>query len=85
MVRQTIAIRGEPKDEASKVPIEEKIIELFNEEQFCEHYLCEVNPEGQVLLSKPTGTVLSPVLLKPSPSRYQCLRRRASTSRYVIV
>ena len=48
MVRQTIGIRGEPKDEASKISIDEKVIEIFKEEQFSEQYLCEVNPEGQV-------------------------------------
>lgn len=48
MVRQTIAILGEPEDAAAKIVIDEKVVDIFKEEQFAEHFLCEINPEGQV-------------------------------------
>ncbi|KAJ5610599.1 hypothetical protein N7510_007318 [Penicillium lagena] len=48
MVRQTIAIRGQPKDGYPDIPITEVIVDIFNEEQFSEHFLCEINALGQV-------------------------------------
>jgi hypothetical protein len=48
MVRQTIAIRGEAKSADLEVPITEQVVDIFNEEQLSEHFLCEINPLGQV-------------------------------------
>ena len=48
MVRQTIAIRGQAKDAESEIPINEELLDIFNREQLSEHFLCDVNPEGQV-------------------------------------
>ncbi|KAF9885394.1 hypothetical protein FE257_013012 [Aspergillus nanangensis] len=48
MVRHTIAIRGQAKDAGSEIPVNEEILNLFNKEQISEHFLCDVNPEGQV-------------------------------------
>ena len=48
MMRWLVDIRGEPKDEASRMDIGLKEIDIFSEEQFSEWYLCDVNPNGQV-------------------------------------
>ncbi|KAF2105144.1 hypothetical protein NA57DRAFT_30050 [Rhizodiscina lignyota] len=48
MMRWLVDIRGQPKDEASRMDIGLKEINIFKEEQFSEWYLCEVNPNGQV-------------------------------------
>jgi hypothetical protein len=48
MMRYLSAIRGNPKDAASAMDIAEKEVNIFGQEQFSEHYLCEVNPNGQV-------------------------------------
>jgi hypothetical protein len=48
MVRQTVAIRGQAKNADSEIMITEQVVDIFNEEQFSEHFLCEINPLGQV-------------------------------------
>jgi glutathione S-transferase len=48
MVRQTVAIRGQAKDKDSEIPITNVVVDIFKEEQFSEHFLCEINPLGQV-------------------------------------
>lgn len=48
MVRYTLALRGTPKDPSSPILIEEKDVDIFHQEQLSEHYLCEINPKGQV-------------------------------------
>lgn len=48
MMRWLVNIRGEPKDEASRMDISTKEVDIFHEEQFSEWYLCDVNPNGQV-------------------------------------
>lgn len=48
MVRHTIAIRGQAKDAESEIPVNEELLNIFNKEQISEHFLCDVNPEGQV-------------------------------------
>lgn len=48
MVRYTIALRGPPKDAASSMSICEQDVDIFNEEQLSEQFLCEINAKGQV-------------------------------------
>jgi len=48
MIRYLLAVRGEPLDAASTMVVEEKAIDIFNEEQLAEDYLLHVNPRGQV-------------------------------------
>lgn len=48
MMRYLMRIRGEPVDEASRMLVEEKLIDIFNEEQLAEDYLLKVNRNGQV-------------------------------------
>ncbi|KAH8820179.1 hypothetical protein F5884DRAFT_893113 [Xylogone sp. PMI_703] len=48
MMRWLVVIRGEPKDEESRMDISIREIDIFHEEQFSEWYLCDVNPNGQV-------------------------------------
>ena len=55
MVRQTIAVRGKAKSVDQEIPITEEIVEIFKQEQMSEHFLCDINPLGQV-----------PVLTSPS-------------------
>jgi hypothetical protein len=51
MVRYTVAIRGAPKDTESEILIEEQAVDIFHEEQLSEHFLCDINPLGQVRFS----------------------------------
>lgn len=51
MGRYTLAIRGEPKDAASEVVVDEHEVDIFREAQLEEKFLCEVNPKGQVSLT----------------------------------
>lgn len=48
MIRWLIHIRGEPKDEESRMDISFEEIDIFQEEQFSERYLCEISPNGEV-------------------------------------
>ena len=48
MVRLTVALRGQAKNAESEIPINEEILNIFNREQLSEHFLCDINPEGQV-------------------------------------
>ncbi|KAH8683737.1 hypothetical protein BGZ61DRAFT_456240 [Ilyonectria robusta] len=48
MVRMTLAFRGAPKDDASAMDVEERIVDIFHEEQLSEEFLCTVNELGQV-------------------------------------
>ncbi|OQV10802.1 Glutathione S-transferase, domain-containing protein [Cladophialophora immunda] len=65
MVRYTFALRGPPKDDSCDIALEEKSIDIFNEEQLSEHFLCEINPHGQV------PVLASPVLEKTIPDSLQ--------------
>ena len=51
MMRYLVRIRGEPKDEGSRMNIETKVVDIFKEEQFSEDYLTKVNPNGQVSIA----------------------------------
>ena len=51
MVRYTIAVMGAPKNPESEILIQVQVIDIFHEEQLSEHYLCEINPLGQVRFS----------------------------------
>jgi len=48
MVRTTIAIRGDARDRDCEMLIEEEEVDIYREEQLTEHYLCDINPLGQV-------------------------------------
>ena len=48
MVRQTLAIRGRPGENYPKLSIKEVVVDIFNEEQFSEHFLSDINALGQV-------------------------------------
>ncbi|KAK2685464.1 hypothetical protein QWA68_015698 [Fusarium oxysporum] len=48
MVRMTLAFRGAPKDDASAMEVEERITDIFHEEQLSEEFLCTINALGQV-------------------------------------
>ena len=47
-VRYVWALRGQPKDAASQIELQEQNIDLFKRENWTEHFLTEVNPKGQV-------------------------------------
>jgi hypothetical protein len=51
MVRYALALRGEPKAASDEMVVEERVVEIFKGEQLTEHFLCEVNPKGQVRTS----------------------------------
>ena len=48
MVRYTYALRGTPNDPKNEIRIVEKEVHLFKGEQLTEHYLCDINPAGEV-------------------------------------
>lgn len=58
MARYTYALRGEPKSANDDIRLEQKSIELPKGEQLTEHYLCDINPAGEV---KTTTAVLCSV------------------------
>lgn len=51
MVRQTIAICGQAKDAGSEIAVTEQVVDIFNQEQLSEHFLCEINRLGQVRMT----------------------------------
>ena len=53
MVMYTVALRGEPKDPDSKMPIVQHEVDIFHEEQLTEAFLTGINPEGQVHVDVP--------------------------------
>ena len=48
MVRYTLALAGEPAEEASRIDVVEKVVDILHGAQLDEDFLCEVNPKGQV-------------------------------------
>ena len=48
MARYSYALRGTPKDPKDEIRIEEKQVHLGKGEQLSEHYLCDINPAGDV-------------------------------------
>ena len=48
MVLYTLALRGEAKDPESEMTVETLEVDIFHEKQLDEHFLCEINVEGQV-------------------------------------
>ncbi|OAL29354.1 hypothetical protein AYO22_02248 [Fonsecaea multimorphosa] len=75
MVRYTFALRGPPKNESSDIVLEEKSIDIYNEEQLSEHFLCEINPYGQ---ATKVPVLASPVLEKTIPDSLQITHHIAS-------
>ena len=49
MVLFTLRLKGAPKTPRDEVAVETKFVDIFHEEQLSEHFLCDVNKEGQVL------------------------------------
>lgn len=48
MVRYTLALRGNPKDEHSALDVREVSVDLFKGENLTEEFLCDINKYGQV-------------------------------------
>ena len=48
MVRYTFALRGAPGNEASEIRLEERVCDILRGEQLSEHYLCDINANGEV-------------------------------------
>lgn len=56
MVRYSFALRGEPIDQGHEIRLEERHIDLIRElDQFTEHYLCDINANGEVPVLEPIG------------------------------
>lgn len=49
MARHTYALRGAVNDPKNEIRIEEKAVHLGKGEQLTEHYLCDINPAGEVI------------------------------------
>ncbi|KUL87831.1 hypothetical protein ZTR_03134 [Talaromyces verruculosus] len=56
MTRYTLLLRGtSARDPASELTVEERVVDIFHEEQLEEWFLCDINPMGQVpVLTHPT-------------------------------
>ena len=54
MVLYTLAVTN-AEDELN---LEKRLLDIFHEEQFAEHYLCEINDHGQVRSHPPSHGVL---------------------------
>lgn len=50
MARYTYAVRAEPENSKNEIRIEERQVNLGKGEQLTEHYLCDINPAGDVSL-----------------------------------
>jgi hypothetical protein len=49
MTRYTLLLRGTTaRDPASELTVEERVVDIFHEEQLEEWFLCDINPMGQV-------------------------------------
>lgn len=48
MVRYTIAIAGKPHEGIAEMSVEERIVDIFGNEQLEEQFLRDINPKGQV-------------------------------------
>jgi hypothetical protein len=48
MVLYTLAIKGEPVSPDAQINVDKKEVNIFDEEQLEEEFLCEINPYGQV-------------------------------------
>ena len=44
----TVRLRGKPLDKKHEMRITRQVVDVFRAEQVKEHFLCDVNPEGQV-------------------------------------
>lgn len=64
MARYTYAIRGEPAASIATVQVREEVCELRRGQQLTEHFLCDINPKGEVPVLAPVdddGGVLDPI------------------------
>jgi hypothetical protein len=49
VIRHTLAVRGNPNPDVGDIVVKQQEIDIvYNLEQLEEHYLCEVNPRGEV-------------------------------------
>lgn len=48
MTRLTYRFRGEPRDNSRAIVADEKLIDIFTFDQLSKHYLCDINPKGEV-------------------------------------
>jgi len=50
MVRYTYALRGPAKEGSPDLPVHDQVVDIFNQEQLSERFLCDINAKGQVSL-----------------------------------
>ena len=48
MVRYSLACGGEPRDSEHEMRLKEEVVDIMNRGQFSEHYLCDINANGEV-------------------------------------
>lgn len=51
MVRYTFALRGEPAEPRAEMRLMEEEVNIMKGEQLAEHFLCDINPTGEVSAS----------------------------------
>lgn len=61
MARYTYALRGEPVHANTEMQINEKVCELRTKEQLSEHFLCDINANGEVPVLVPEEGNLEPI------------------------
>ena len=58
MMRYLLMVRGPPVNDAQDDEFQEHHVDIFNEGQLEEYYLCDVNPLGQVCILRGCCTFL---------------------------
>lgn len=58
MVRYSFACRDELAGDKKDIQIEEKEVDIIHGEQLSEHFLCDVNVNGEVKFLRSTQSVL---------------------------
>lgn len=61
LARYTFALRGAPADEHAAMHVRERICSLRASEQLTEHFLCNINPNGEVPVLVPDDAQQSPI------------------------
>jgi hypothetical protein len=63
MVRYTFALAGDPGPGSWRIALDLQEVDIFNNAQLEEFYLCHVNPKGQVVHGPPFSVLMALILL----------------------
>lgn len=57
MVLHTLALKRSAREPEDEITMQTKVIDIFNEEQLSEDFLCNINDHGQVRLQSQSHTL----------------------------